>query len=59
MIDDTEEGIDWSSNCDITFGINEPEAWTIKDNSENEDGYWPCFSSELANKMQKFVDNIV
>jgi hypothetical protein len=50
---------DWDCEDDITFNVPENVAWSIKDNAEQEDGYWPCFASELANKMQAFVDAIV
>lgn len=51
--------VDWDSPCDITFKIPENIAWNIRDNAKSEDGYWPCFAKELADKMQTFIDNIV
>jgi hypothetical protein len=50
---------DWSCDTDITFHVPEHVAWTIAENAANEDGYWPCFAPELAEKMQRFVDAIV
>lgn len=54
-----QSDIEWDSDCDITFKIPEHVAWQIKENSESEDGFWPCFADELASKMQRFVDAIV
>jgi hypothetical protein len=49
----------WDTDGDITFHVPEHVAWKITENAANEDGYWPCFSPELAEKMQRFVDAIV
>ncbi len=53
------EDRDWDAPTDITFKVPEYAAWQIRDNAECEDGSWPCFSPELAAKMQAFVDSIV
>lgn len=56
-MDDDE--LEWSGSYSITFLIPESIAWGIQANAQLEDGYWPCFSDELAEKMQRFVDSIV
>lgn len=50
---------DWDDERDITFHVPENVAWQVRDNAEQEDGYWPCFAPSLASKMQRFVDAIV
>lgn len=50
---------DWDDTRDLTFSIPEHVAWQIREDAEQEDGYWPCFSPELASKMQAFIDSIV
>lgn len=55
----TPDDRDWSDDGDITFKVPEAVAWEIKENAEAEDGFWPCFSGELASKMQRFIDGIV
>tara|TARA_Y100000034_G_C6682479_1_gene300055 strand:- start:376 stop:660 length:285 start_codon:yes stop_codon:yes gene_type:complete len=52
-------GKKWDDDIDITFHIPEHIAWQIKENAEQEDGFWPCFADELAIKMQAFCDSIV
>jgi hypothetical protein len=54
-----DESPGWDSDCDIKFRVPEHVAWQIKDNAESEDGHWPCFSPELASKMQTFIDGII
>lgn len=54
-----EGELDWNEGEDITFFVPEHIAWQIAENAESEDGLWPCFAKELANKMQAFVDGIV
>jgi len=49
----------WNEPGDVTFRIPEHKAWEMRDMMEEEDGFWPCFSSELASKMQSFLDKIV
>ena len=51
--------VEWSGAYTITFEIPEHVAWDIKDFAEGEDGFWPCFAPELADKMQTLVDSIV
>lgn len=50
---------EWSQDSDITFKVSEVQAWEIREFAEQEDGAWPCFSKELAEKMQAFIDEIV
>jgi len=51
--------IEWWDDHDMTFNIPEWVAWKIRENAEQEDGFWPCFAHELAHKMQAFIDKIV
>lgn len=53
------EEFDWDSEHDLTFIVPEHVAWQIRENAEQEDGFWPCFAPEFADKMQAFVDSIV
>lgn len=53
------DDVEWHGDHDITFEIPEHVAWEIRDNAESEDGFWPSFSADLAEKMQAFCDNIV
>ena len=50
---------DWDDSGDMLIDVPENIAWQISDNAASEDGYWPCFADELADKMQAFIDNIV
>lgn len=50
---------DWDFDGDITFDVPQHVAWEIRDNAESEDGFWPCFAPDLAEKMQAFCDSIV
>lgn len=50
---------DWDYDGPITFNVPEHVAWQINENAQSEDGFWPCFASELAQKMQAFCDAIV
>lgn len=50
---------DWDYDGHLTFDVPEHVAWQIRVNAESEDGFWPCFAPELAQKMQQFVDSIV
>lgn len=53
------EDADWDDERDLTFDVPEHVAWAIRDNAEREDGTWPCFSPDLASKLQAFCDAIV
>ena len=51
---------DWDDESDITFRVRESVAWAICYNAtENDDRSWPCFSEELAAKMELFCEGIV
>ena len=53
----------WVEAENITFYIPEHIAWQIADNAREEDGdgeyTFPCFASELAEKMIAFCFDIV
>lgn len=51
------DGGEWDSDENITFFLEEFEAWQIKDHYE-QDGL-PCFSVELELKIVEFIDGIV
>lgn len=47
---------------EITFEIPEPDAWAIKqliDGDGRKPYPWDCFAPELAEKMRRFIDEIV
>lgn len=47
---------DWDYDGELTFTIPENVAWEIRDNAEQEDGFWPCFDGDLASKLQYLCD---
>jgi hypothetical protein len=53
------DGAEWDQEGPITFDLPQHVAWQIGKLAEQEDGYWPCFSRLLADKMQALVDSIV
>lgn len=55
----TPDDANWDDARDITFHVDAHTAWEIRENAKQDDGYWPCFATELAEKMQAFVDGIV
>jgi hypothetical protein len=55
----TLEDAEWDSDQDITFAIPENIAWQLKELAEKEKYLWPCFSDELARKLQDFCNSIV
>lgn len=50
---------EWNGDGEITFAIPEHAAWRIHALAEEENNLWPCFSAELAEKMQRLCDTIV
>ena len=48
----------WDEPQDITFTFHENVAWGMLDIREAEDGHWPCFSPELACKLNVFCETI-
>lgn len=46
------------SRNEFTFKIPENKAWEIATLALEDNGLWPCFSMELAIKMQEFCDKI-
>jgi hypothetical protein len=55
----TEGQPEWDEDGDITFAIPEHVAWEIQDLAEEEDHSWPCFSAELANRLNALCWSIV
>lgn len=53
------EDADWDDPRELTFAITEAAAWMIKDIGEESHFRWDCFAPELANKLNKFVDELV
>lgn len=56
---DTDDYNAWSCREDITFVIPEHKAWEICEIRDEDDGLWPCFASELTEKMDAFCDSVV
>ncbi len=55
----TDGYTEWWDEGDITFNVPEHSAWFIKQLAEEEDCQWPCFATELKNKMNTFINQIV
>jgi hypothetical protein len=53
------EDADWDDPGDITFNMPEHVAWRIRELAEEEDFLWPCFASELTNKLNAFCFSIL
>jgi hypothetical protein len=53
------ESVSWDDAGDVVFDVPEYIAWEVARCSEEEEGVWPCFGPELAEKMRLFVDSIV
>jgi hypothetical protein len=49
---------EWDEDGDIIFTIPEHIAWEIRDLAEEEDYSWPCFSPDLATKLNDLCGNI-
>lgn len=49
----------WLADCDITFTLEEHQAWAISGGAASEDTPWSCFPPELVRKMRDFVNSIV
>ncbi len=56
--DEDGREIHWGM-MELTFNIPENVSWQMIELVEQEDGYWPCFGDDLADKMQAFIDRIV
>ncbi len=53
------EDDEWDSDEDITFAISEDRAWKIRELFESEDMLFPCYASELTNKLWDLYNSIV
>lgn len=51
--------LSWDDDTDITFIVPEVLAWQIADKLAEDDSFCPCFSDELKQKLQVFLDSIV
>lgn len=54
-----EDDQTWDDDGDIAFKVPENVAWEIVTLAHDEGYSWPCFASELANKMSDFCLTIV
>jgi hypothetical protein len=56
----TSEGQpEWEDDGDIAFMIPEHVAWQVRDLAEDEGNLWPCFTPELAAKLNDLCSGIV
>ncbi len=53
------EDDEWSQDGPITFNIPEWVAWQISELADEDDSRWPCFSEELCEKLDDFINSIV
>ncbi len=49
----------WDDDGDMTFDVPEHVAWEIDRLAAEEDHSWPCFSTELKEKLNRFCQSIV
>ena len=58
-----DDETEWDDDAEITFYIPEHKAWELQETFEKdtEGGHsmFPCFSSDLREKLYKFLDQIV
>lgn len=50
------EDKDWDSEVDVEFKIPGNIVYQIWELSDEENDLWPCFSDELRDKMNAFLD---
>jgi hypothetical protein len=55
--DDDEQ--QWDDKGPVTFSLTEADAWEVRELCEQEEFLYPCFSPELAAKLQALCDSIV
>lgn len=55
--DDTDWG--WLSDVDITFTLQEYQAWAIQGIAEECNHQWDCFAPELVAKLETLLGQIV
>lgn len=53
------DDVDWDFKGEITFLVPEHVAWEVQKICDEEAGLWPCFSDDLARKMDDFLSSVV